>query len=77
MRLKLLRKEEQLKYGIWNNETEYGTMKQICLCFPNRQRLTGFTIENPIKFCSRKSILSIYLIIFTLVIFSMKFYRTI
>ena len=43
---------------------EYGTMQQICLCFSNSQRLTKFTIEKLKKFCSRKSLLSIYLIFF-------------
>ena len=42
-------------------QIEYGIMKQICLCFPNRQRLTKFTVEKLVKFCSRKSKLSIYL----------------
>ena len=45
-------------------QTEHGIMKQICLCFRNRWRLRRFIIAKPMKFCSRKSKLSICLIFF-------------
>ena len=42
-------------------QIEYGIMKQIYLCFPNRQRLTRFTIEKAHKTFFKKSVMSIYL----------------
>ena len=46
-------------------------MKQICLCFPNKKRLTRFTIKKARKVVFKKNILSFS----RSVIFTIKFYR--
>ena len=72
MRLKLLKKGKKGQEQI----IDYGILKQNCVCFRKRQRLTRFTIEKLIKFCSSKSKLSVYLNFSRLAIFSMKFYTS-
>ena len=58
-------------------EIEYRILKQNCVCFCNRKRLTRFTIKKLIKFCSSKGKSSVYLNFSRLAIFSIKFYTTI
>ena len=63
VRLKLLKKEEQIK-----NKLSMEKLNRIAYGFAT-DRLTTFTIEKLIKFCSRKSKLSVYQTFSRLVIF--------